>query len=62
MVNPQLHPGIGRSIIPENIMNLSLTVCEKTAGQNDLKKENRPYLPTGSEFLTNENKLPEVLM
>jgi hypothetical protein len=36
-------------------MTLSLTVCKKTAGQNHfLKTENRPYLPTRSEFSTNE--------
>jgi hypothetical protein len=36
-------------------MTLYLIVSEKTSGQNDfLKTGNGPYLPTGSEFLTNE--------
>jgi hypothetical protein len=51
MLNAQSHTTIERSIIPKNFMTLSFTVFEKTAGQNDfLKIENRPYLPTGSEF------------
>jgi hypothetical protein len=55
MLNPQSHIAIERSIIPENFMTLSLAVSEKTAGQNDfLKTENRPYLPTGSEFSKNK--------
>ena len=55
MLNVQSHTTIERSIIPENFMTLSFTVFEKTAGQNDfLKIENRPYLPTGSEFSKNK--------
>ena len=55
MLNPQSHTAIERSIIPENFITLSFTVFEKTAGQNDfLKTENRPYLPTGSEFSKNK--------
>ena len=55
MLNVQSHTTIERSIIPENFMTLSFTIFEKTAGQNDfLKIENRPYLPTGSEFSKNK--------
>jgi hypothetical protein len=59
MFNPLSATPIERSVIPENFTTLSFTVLEKTAGQNDfLKTENRPYLPTGSEFSTNEKNLP----
>ena len=55
----QVHTPIERSTIPENFVTLSFTVYEKTSGQNDfLKTENRPYLPTGSEFLTNWKNFP----
>jgi hypothetical protein len=55
MLNALSHTPIERSIIPKNFLTLSFTVNEKTAGQNDfLKTENRPYLPTGSEFSKNE--------
>ena len=51
---PLYHTTIERSTIPESFMSQSLTVFENIRGQNDfLKTENRPYLPTGSEFLTN---------
>jgi hypothetical protein len=43
-------------------MTLSFTVSEKTSAQNDfLKTGNRPYLPTRSEFLTNEKNFPRYL-
>jgi hypothetical protein len=57
MLNPLSAIPIERSIIPENFMTLSLTIFEKTAGQNHfLKTENRPYLPTGSEISKNKKK------
>ena len=58
VLNPILHAYKLRSIISDNFMTLSITVSEKKGGQNLISTtENRPYFPTGSEFLKNKNKI-----